>query len=74
MSAVETVSIKIKVFRDFPQISNYANLIFVIRWYCSFNCRITSKLQTALVTRIQLFREQLPSSTRLINSTKFPSL
>lgn len=74
MSAVETVSIKIKVFRDFPQISNYANPIFVRHWYCSFNCRITSKLQTALVTRIQLFREWLPSLAHLINSTKFPSL
>lgn len=31
MSAVETVSIKIKVFRDFPQISNYANPIFAMR-------------------------------------------
>lgn len=27
-SAVETVSIKIKVFRDFPHISNYANPVF----------------------------------------------
>lgn len=74
MSAVETVSIKIKVFRDFPQISNYANPISVIRCYCSFNCRITSKLQTALVTRLQLFEEQLPFLSHLINSTKFSSL